>query len=102
MSYDTGIDCLIFSRYLPPALGIPPVRYAKAVEDNLNDQIRQHSTRYWTPGLGQMLLVDGVDNVAGGFPLNLAPWVPENITDAWIRRNCRVLRRGRIKRVTEI
>ncbi|TGO36101.1 hypothetical protein BHYA_0135g00070 [Botrytis hyacinthi] len=41
-----------WDRYLPPALGIPPVSYAKDVEDNLNDQIRQHNTTYWKPGLG--------------------------------------------------
>ncbi|KAF7900831.1 hypothetical protein EAF00_003052 [Botryotinia globosa] len=91
-----------WDRYLPPALGTPPVRYAKDVKDVLTDQIRQYSTKYWTPDLGQMLFIDGVDNVTGGFPLNLTPWLPENITDAWIRRNCRVLRKGTIKRISEI
>ncbi|KAF5874714.1 putative dehydrogenase reductase protein [Botrytis fragariae] len=91
-----------WDRYLPPALGAPPVRYASDVQDVIDDQIRQHATTYWKPGLGQVLLIDGVDNVAGGFPLNLTPWLPENITDAWIRRNCKVLRGGRVKRVTDI
>ncbi|TGO74155.1 hypothetical protein BELL_0304g00100 [Botrytis elliptica] len=91
-----------WDRYLPPAIGIPPVRYSRDVEDNLADQVRQHATNYWKPGLGQVLLIDGVDDAAGGFPLNLTPWVPETITASWIRRNCRVLRGGRIKRLTTI
>ncbi|KAF7882256.1 uncharacterized protein EAF01_011708 [Botrytis porri] len=91
-----------WDRYLPPALGVPPVNYPSDLKDILLDQNRQLTTKYWTPGLGQVLKIDGVDNVAHGFPLNLTPWLPENITDAWIRRNCKVLRGGRIKRVTDI
>lgn len=105
MSYDTDTDWFIYSRYMPPpppAAGAPPANLSREANGNQSDQNRQHTTTYWAPNLGNVLLVDGVDDVAGGFPLNLTPWVRENITDAWIRRNCKVFRGGRIRRVTVI
>ncbi|ATZ51424.1 hypothetical protein BCIN_07g00640 [Botrytis cinerea B05.10] len=94
-----------WNRYMPPpppAAGAPPANLSREANGNQSDQNRQHTTTYWAPNLGNVLLVDGVDDVAGGFPLNLTPWVRENITDAWIRRNCKVFRGGRIRRVTVI
>ncbi|KAF7956455.1 hypothetical protein EAE96_003796 [Botrytis aclada] len=91
-----------WDRYMPPAQGAPPARYVQQVRAIQEDQAQHSATNYWVSGLGQVLLIAGKDDVAGGFPLNLTPWVAENITEAWIRRNCKVFRDGRTKRVTNI